>query len=1055
MHSDRNSEYSQSYNQTVFRETSHRISSQTNNPIYEIRKPESVIKIMHKSFVQGSQTQTITPIYRQPWETNRSTVWKNLSAESVVNKPVSYQQVPQVVLTTQLNQQQQGNHQMSKETKNDANSSNQSLWVKHNKDYLNPATHTIQGDEVNQPQKIYQKHTGKTKKKERKQNLELYSNSLKSQNSLISNPHYQYHYEDGYSGDRQELIKKASLHQNSESANNWVQVDQDFHDTTFAKPNNNMTYSQFGLNEFRSEKKVNDANSSNKSNTLRVEKAFSSGVFGGYVPAQKFEEERQVNASRSTENTVFSNSVISTFKNENSSNQIDDLTELLEDSRPLEKARQIAKNGKFTDPDFPPNVKSIIGFGEGNFQESKYAQFPFLRAPEFFNGSFKVFDKMEPCDIEQGALGDCYFLASISALAEYHKRTERLFLSKEVNKESIYVMALCESGIWSEIILDDFTPCDPRARKPIFNQSSTNELWVIFLEKAWAKINGGYQNIAAGLTREALRSLTGASCKTFYTDSEREALWKEILLANEMDFIMTGCTQDLNNGSDSYQEKIGICGSHAYSLLGAFEVQQVNGKWTRLKSGERPRGNVERLVQLRNPWGKCEWKGKWGDTDSSWNSELRKELDQNENADDGKFCMTYNEFVKYYDTLQICYYHDDYKYSALKLQSKPNDTVNLTFNVNQSGVYFFSLNQKLTRAFPKSKRYDYSPLSFTISQIQSNGQPKQLATQLKPDFENWVQLDVVPGQYVVSIKTPWKSFVNEFSFSCYGPECVAIELVNPNQIPQDFQQKALDNKAKDDTNVQTFNFAKHGYPEIIYKFADDKQGHGYLFIENGTSNIVFEGIADFSASSGITLKAPFNGLKPSFSLQPKKNITIAFEAVAFPCNIAMKIIAGFNKTSPQPTPIKPIPWVKPIPNYVPTPINPNPYVKPIPVNPTPNNLPIINNISISNNQALIETLRQSKNIRRPHNSSFSNRQVRTYNLTDPNFIAMLYVNDEPKTSYHEEVIYVLVNAAIEGVNGNVSAVHLKPNQEQLVKIVPIVRGKPFDARVTQMTSWFL
>lgn len=49
----------------------------------------------------------------------------------------------------------------------------------------------------------------------------------------------------------------------------------------------------------------------------------------------------------------------------------------------------------------------------------------------------------------------------------------------------------------------------------MFNRSKTGELWVILLEKAWAKVFGGYMNIEAGLTREALRDLTGACCKTF------------------------------------------------------------------------------------------------------------------------------------------------------------------------------------------------------------------------------------------------------------------------------------------------------------------------------------------------------------------------------------------------------------------------------------------------------------------------------------------------------------------------------------------------------------
>jgi len=75
-------------------------------------------------------------------------------------------------------------------------------------------------------------------------------------------------------------------------------------------------------------------------------------------------------------------------------------------------------------------------------------------------------------------------------------------LTKTISKEGIYVVAICLDGIWEEIIIDDNIPV--QKGEPMFNRSKSNELWVILLEKAWAKTFGGYMNIEAGLTREAL-----------------------------------------------------------------------------------------------------------------------------------------------------------------------------------------------------------------------------------------------------------------------------------------------------------------------------------------------------------------------------------------------------------------------------------------------------------------------------------------------------------------------------------------------------------------------
>lgn len=77
----------------------------------------------------------------------------------------------------------------------------------------------------------------------------------------------------------------------------------------------------------------------------------------------------------------------------------------------------------------------------------------------------------------------------------------------------------------------------------------------MLLEKAWAKTFGGYMNIEAGLTREALRDLTGASCKTFmmrdpqYTD---DFLWNTLKEGEEKNWIMTAGSDNINNGSDAY-----------------------------------------------------------------------------------------------------------------------------------------------------------------------------------------------------------------------------------------------------------------------------------------------------------------------------------------------------------------------------------------------------------------------------------------------------------------------------------------------------------------------
>ena len=122
-------------------------------------------------------------------------------------------------------------------------------------------------------------------------------------------------------------------------------------------------------------------------------------------------------------------------------------------------------------------------------------------------GGQKV-EGIEPDDIKQGQLGDCYFLATLSAIAEFPWRIKHLFLTKKVNDYGIYCVKICHFGEWQAIVVDDCFPCD--AQRPAFTRGNDNEIWVMILEKAWAKLFGSYERIEAGLTREALKSLTAA-----------------------------------------------------------------------------------------------------------------------------------------------------------------------------------------------------------------------------------------------------------------------------------------------------------------------------------------------------------------------------------------------------------------------------------------------------------------------------------------------------------------------------------------------------------------
>ena len=86
--------------------------------------------------------------------------------------------------------------------------------------------------------------------------------------------------------------------------------------------------------------------------------------------------------------------------------------------------------------------------------------------PSIFKG------KVEPGDIKQGYLGDCYFLAGLAALAERPDRIYNLFLLQELNDIKYFSVKLLFKGKWVTIDMDEYVPY--LHGKPAFTKANDN-----------------------------------------------------------------------------------------------------------------------------------------------------------------------------------------------------------------------------------------------------------------------------------------------------------------------------------------------------------------------------------------------------------------------------------------------------------------------------------------------------------------------------------------------------------------------------------------------------
>ena len=91
----------------------------------------------------------------------------------------------------------------------------------------------------------------------------------------------------------------------------------------------------------------------------------------------------------------------------------------------------------------------------------------------------------------------------------------------------------------------------------------------------------------------------------------------------------------------------------------------------------RSGGCGARLIKLRNPWGRLEWRGDWSDASPLWTPELRGELARpahggggapagagrsaaGGSADDGVFWMCWDDFRDYFTAVDVCRVRPDW-----------------------------------------------------------------------------------------------------------------------------------------------------------------------------------------------------------------------------------------------------------------------------------------------------------------------------------------------------------------------------------------------------------
>lgn len=151
---------------------------------------------------------------------------------------------------------------------------------------------------------------------------------------------------------------------------------------------------------------------------------------------------------------------------------------------------------------------------------------------------------IDPNDVRQGSLGDCYLMAALMSVARTDPQCIRDMVKDNGNGTYTVRFFLDRLGMsligrgTKEVTVDARVPTHPGGSpryaktgdQTIQDGETRYELWAMIVEKAWAKLKGGYPQIAGGNPGKAMEAITGKTSDSFRTSSRSAA---EILSALE------------------------------------------------------------------------------------------------------------------------------------------------------------------------------------------------------------------------------------------------------------------------------------------------------------------------------------------------------------------------------------------------------------------------------------------------------------------------------------------------------------------------------------------
>ena len=504
---------------------------------------------------------------------------------------------------------------------------------------------------------------------------------------------------------------------------------------------------------------------------------------------------------------------------------------------------------QFTDPYFPPNENSLLATDKLGAPidpkevrtEINPAEIEWRRAKDIFPEPHLFENDISVNDVRQGKIGNCYFLSSIAALCEFPVLISDIFITKDYNVNGIYELQLYIDGEKQIVYLDDYFPCIKGTNVPYFAKPNSFELWVMLLEKAWAKINGGYANIVSGWPCDVMRALTGFGCESLDHKNNVERIWNIVRFVDQHNAIICSSTK-----ASSDVNRVGLMDAHTYTLIDTEELEDDDK-------------NPVRLVKLRNPWGESGWDGPWSANSNLWTEKIKQQVPQKKlKLNPGEFYMCVEDFAKYFVKTDIC--QIVYGGTSKVFNFNQGDLVEpQIFNiyVRKPGVVSVSVMEKNWR-YHRELRGVSHPTSLLLAEYEPN------INRIKHafcDYESYQDTEKIrnlnPGYYILWVYKALAQSENpapEFMKVKISSDAdISVKHVGPDRNFEAIQQiiyEGVRHKKRKTINEN----------EILYDVSNEfnRSGLGYRLVANPLPNFYQKWVVNPADLKGFALLPPYD-----------------------------------------------------------------------------------------------------------------------------------------------------------------------------------------------------